>query len=1589
MHHLYPVSKGDQLCPLGFHPQVRWPTRCKRCFRDYKDHGVKRGDDIAASSPSLTDTSRTRVQLEKPTDRSWTSTSNLSSLTPEKEPPPRRRRPISWTSTDLDENEKPEPVAETTQSTEVNVALPRRRHTSAIIPEVPQVEESFTLRKPPRPPIIKQDSEDLTISRSDSLAERVRKMQLLKKQNSIERELRSRQSSIEKEQSPSPRNRTESTDSKRSSGREMSKSKPVTNHVEDVEKLSDELSSARRQKDDKNEISLRRLAFTDKGANQLQTNDSAKLQFKVNDLSRQLEDLKYEKLHLTTKIKDLEKSVAIKASKSAEEELRKKLLAAEQLCEELMDENKEIKKELKGMEDEIDEMQDNFREDQSNEFSTLKKEMEMTQKNCRILSFKLKKSERKIEQLEADKQSSAPAALISQIKQLEEELKISNDRLQQMQIEAEKAQQTPSNGKPTLSSIGKSNSMDGKISRSSLIRGSSQEDPQQLMRDLQDSIEREADIREQLKFAEEEAESLRKKVLRFEDENESLMVQLKKMATKARSRKLSPSAPSRLTVDASDKDEGISDEEDPAELRVLLDLNEQESSQLRRKVDELEQENKTFKTQLKEMRETPKAPTSTSKTTIAKDKEIAELQKKIVDMEKEMKLLRKSSSKAGTQTYQKLEEEKKKAIQDAKTLGEQMDTYKSEIKNLKSVIAKQETRCMELEKASTDNESKKKKALTDVKTIEEKLNKQESLIKQLEAAKSLGETNVTHEKGRAAKLEKELDELKNENRRWETKIADLDADLNTLRRKTQTEKVALEKEIVALKSQKDILPGKKMDELRKQNTDLQAQIDSEVKKTTDITSKYEQLQEQHVFIKAQLSSDKEALETSNNALKAKISTLETNVERFKRDNIDLSRKIVDVQNKCKDLESKSSQNVVVEHERKRLLSSLQEKSHQYELLVSENEMNKDLSVQLKKENDELRKKLGDFNKVNKVQTSLNDHNSSLEQEIKQLKAKLESTAMVSKSNEAATKLRYEQQVYNMQTELNSQQKQCERFKRDRDSFKQLLEAAKKTIKDLKSNSGRTSKASSGDEDDKSKILTLEQKIGNLEDELCETRLETSKLKNELVSEKTGAEIKLSELQSRINEYEEERLLGSGRTKMPGMKTKLELSWQKEREEHQRLLQETSTLARDLRQTLLEVERERDKERLENRRKIEQLERNNEEDLDEGRKKIAELQCDLLELRDAHAKLRTSNEKLRLERTCYERERDSFYRRGIELNLDRRLNSLLQLVDDLFKMSPDSVQSSILKKPPTPNMQRRLVKSTSVDRPDNQFSGSMEQVTSLISRLMAASDDIRQFQKSFGDDRERERMRRSSMRRATSIENGVSDNERSIGGRLSKSSSSTQNGSLYRKSLSVDQSTLSGQNPKIWRNANDSNSSIQSIDSELQYGGGGNYGRDSSLDSRLSGGSTQSDLPRGTRKKKRGLMGKLKSLTKSSKNNDTDGSQQVNSDSDISLVNYDYKSSKTNLKGRLSDMFRRSASASRNDSEDGGGGGSTVTVDSSNKTGAYSRSTTPNLSSRQKSPATIRPVQIRSSSASPQPRVSMAEASNSSKTPTLVKRVNKK
>lgn len=145
-----------------------------------------------------------------------------------------------------------------------------------------------------------------------------------------------------------------------------------------------------------------------------------------------------------------------------------------------------------------------------------------------------------------------------------------------------------------------------------------------------------------------------------------------------------------------------------------------------------------------------------------------------------------------------------------------------------------------------------------------------------------------------------------------------------------------------------------------------------------------------------------------------------------------------------------------------------------------------------------------------------------------------------------------------------------------------------------------------------------------------------------------------------------------------------------------------------------------------------------------------------------------------------------------------------------------------------------------------------QISSVLARLAEASEELRKYQRSCEDEKERDKARRGGMRRAASTENETPELPRHS---MRLSRSSTHNGSLYRKSLSLDQS-MQHNDQSIWKQDEDSMSSMQSIDSEL-----GGLVRDSSMDSRLSGGSTQSDMPRGPRKKKKGLMGKLRSLTK--------------------------------------------------------------------------------------------------------------------------------
>ncbi|XP_058984368.1 myosin-9 isoform X3 [Musca domestica] len=1790
MHHLYPSLKGDQLCPLGFHPQTRYPTRCKRCFRDYKEHGGRRGiEDVAASSPNLSDGLNSR-----PSSRTWTSTQNLSSLNGSSNDivvhfnVELKKRPQSWASTpDIDEADdkaratprssgKPAAAAD---DNEVNVTIklpvPQRRHTTTL--DLKEVENSLLQSSASTPSSSSKNiPEDLVILSTDSLAERVRKMNLLKKQRSQNSRESSRERSLprknegessnENGESKTPPDRPERTKSLSSASAGASNSssssatknaalppkkvssssssttsststarptsapafdsksalppvpakatptklkttsssstttstststasattsssssaarrkeadrqktaqdiafmlnikdnsyqgkKPSNDNMSmmtespEMHDTQDELKNLRKELEamkqraekaerEKSDILLRRLASIDMAPNRTAASEALMLQQKVNELKEQLEKVTEEKRKLNTRMKELENN-----PKSAENELRRKLQAAEQICEELMEENQEAKKEIMNLQAEMDELQDTFREDDVKAKTNLQKDLEKTTKNCRILSFKLKKCERKIESLELERQNSGNAELQARIKQLEDELRFSQELSKKLQSEAEELRNPGKKKAPMLGALGKSTSADARFTRESLTRGGSQEDPQQLMRDLQDSVERESDLKDQLKFAEEEAENLRKKVARMEDENDSLMMQLKKMATRSRTRKLSPT-PRRLAPEVqAERDEGISDEDDPAELRILLELNEQEASILRQKVEDLEKQNTEAKKQVRELQEklaaspTDKksgflsASNSSDKKLKALNDELETLRKSLAEKDKQIERLQSSSSsqsnfnvkrqldmveqeatvlrskitalEAENERIQKenkrlqllslkkspstdsgelaklkqalaaVEEQKngletklKRILQETETklpprleirvtdltpknqlkkwveelddeitelralvanssalslknlqaekksLEDELSKYKAKLTQVENDLQKSKTsstpKVSELEKQIKKTEDEIKQSNSKIKDLEEKLKKQENLLKQTESNKLSLEQQMKLDKEKLSKLEKDCEKERKDREKLEAKLSQKDNDLLQARKNADKIKLSLEKEIKDLKIKSSKSDSKQVQELKKQVEDLQDSLSSETRRYNDLNVQWEKLSEETILMRAQLTTEKNTLQTELNNANQKISELET----IRVNRTELAKKLNDAQKKIQELETKTLKNNSKEYEKTMLQNKLDEKTHEYERLKRENEMNIDLVFQLRKDNDDLNRKLSDFTRIEQAKSSLNGHSADLENEIKALTKKLESAELQLKSEVASTRLRYEQQVKTLSSELTSMQRQCEKFKKDRDAYKQMFESAQKKIGDLKANNaGRQSRGSmhSSDEDDKSKIAYLEQQIGCLEDQLVEARLEVSKVKTELVSERSANEIKISEMQSKLNEFEEERVIGSGRTKIPGMKTKLELSWQKEREDQQRLLQETSTLARDLRQTLFEVERERDKERLESKRRLEQLKRTTEEEMEEGRRKIAELQCDLLELRDVHAKLRTSNEKLRRERERYEKE--LIKRRMEQEGGERKLGALLQTVDELVKIAPDLAGN---RAAPTPNDLRP--EPTAVRR-NRSPSPSMNtsNVSGVLARLAEASEEVRKFQRISEEEHERYRMRRSNLRRAASQENDPHGSQSSVASAASTSrngtklSRSSHNGSLIRKSLSLDHSIQRDQN--IWRQDDGSVSSMQSIDSEL-----GGLVRDSSydsrLDSRLSGGSTQSDIPRGPRKKKKSLMGKLRSLTKSGRNSESEISIQ-GSDSDISVAS-DMRASKKDLRGRLSGMFKRSGSTSRSGS----------------------------------------------------------------------------
>ncbi|XP_044581394.1 trichohyalin-like isoform X2 [Cotesia glomerata] len=1384
MHHTFGSVKGDSLCPLGFHPHVRWPTRCKRCLRDYKDHSGKRTSlktDTTSSTPSLSrwEPSSNRSSESPESRRTWASTSNLVK-------DENLSKPSSTTSSVSAEwnsaMDLPSLVESSNSTWESD--KPSSRPKSFTSPKV----DSYTFRR---------HSIDETALQNDRQPAKLQIKQVRK------------------------------ADYKKDVEKKKDNNNREINELESLKaQLSDMKARCERVEREKSEILLRRLATMDSvSAKTPKSSEMSRLQKSLKELQSKNEALNEEKMTLLARLKNLEKDTDSKGGKSerekAVEELKSKLKAAETLCESLMDENEDMKKEIRELEEEIYEMQDNFREEQADEYTGLRKDLDQANKNCRILSFKLRKMERKTEQLESEK---------SELENKHEEIKKVEEVLKKLGTEYK-------------------------------TRGSKFNDhPSKVqLRKMLEDVEKELG-----------------EVYTVFGDIINLCID----------------SPAARGQDSSLKFDKLAKE------------NELLQQKLDNAMRDLAKEKESNKSDIKSDPQNLKKKLNEATAARESDRKIWESEKSKLQEEKE-KLKSKLLS---------LSAEKLKVYNEVLQLKKDLETATSSEKNnakmevtvneLRKELNAERERCKKLQDDLTMSTEKESRMLKNAAKLEQSKSLVESELKKLktefEGIKSSTSMKVAKATAELAEVKKERDKLKAQIE--EDRLAK-DTELSNLKKKLAT----LEKAGAS---------AKKMADLKQTYTEKITILEEEIKKGQEL---FDGLHTKHA-----------ALQDSKRQLENQVEILNSHIGDYKNqlENTEERVRYLEEANRLKEITWKKEKSRLEEMLKERERSStvngqLEESKEEISRIVKENESLRIQLEDMRKMNDDLTSKLNDYNAVNKFQRNLSADTSALDNELRKTKSLLADAEKARKTDLAQCKMRYEQRIKAINDEIQSIQNQLSRYKRERDTYKHMMEGAQKTIAELKATRQRrpsTTSTGKSDEDEEStgtNVSTLEQQISMMEDELSESKLEASKLKTELVSERSGWQIKLSEMQSRINELEEERILASGRTKIPGLKARIELAWQKEREEQQRLLQETATLARDLRQTLYEVERERDKERLENKRRQDQMKKIFDEEKEENKKKLIELQCDLLELRDAHAKLRTSNEKMRREKERHEKEREEFKdlimsKRRMEQIEARNINILLSQVDDLMKLFPelsnkiDSSGKTPDNYTPTPPRRTKgpksresspMLESREDIKATINLSGKTEKLEYTISKLMEVAKELQESKKVLA------RSDVSSKKKLTKRSSSIDDDS----GRGS-STSARSKPSLKRKSLSLEQTT--GKNDQsIW--GTDSNvSSIQSLDSEVDTRHF-SLQRDSSVDSRLSGGSTKSEMIQRDKKYNKNLMRKITSkLTKSASVDDPNSSFDFSIQTSGSEASIDEtKVEKKNLKKKLSAMFKRSSSKS--------------------------------------------------------------------------------
>uniref|UniRef100_A0A6J0TKX5 Microtubule cross-linking factor 1 isoform X2 n=1 Tax=Pogona vitticeps TaxID=103695 RepID=A0A6J0TKX5_9SAUR len=263
--------------------------------------------------------------------------------------------------------------------------------------------------------------------------------------------------------------------------------------------------------------------------------------------------------------------------------------------EELRSENDYLKDELDELRAEMEEMRDSYLEEDVYQLQELRRELDRANKNCRILQYRLRKAEQK--SLKVAQTGQVDGELI---RSLEQDLKVAKDVSVRLHHELENVEDKRVKAEDEnevlrqqiieveISKQALQNELD-RLKESSLKRRGSRDIHKEKKAFAQEDS---ADLKCQLQFAKEEAALMRKKMAKLGREKDELEQELQKYKS------IYGDVESPLPIGEA----GGPPSTREAELKLRLKLVEEEANILGRKLVELEVENRGIKAEMEDMK---------------------------------------------------------------------------------------------------------------------------------------------------------------------------------------------------------------------------------------------------------------------------------------------------------------------------------------------------------------------------------------------------------------------------------------------------------------------------------------------------------------------------------------------------------------------------------------------------------------------------------------------------------------------------------------------------------------------------------------------------------------------------------------------------------------------------------------------------------------------------------------------------------------------------------------------------------------------------------------------------------------------------